>query len=412
MTIRASSRLTSSRLTLFVVALGVPTLALAAEGPVTGEVRGYIEHRHQIAIGLDPALASLPLVDFDEIGLHPDEVFGVTNHIRPTGKLHFGETATLVMTVDAHSYHLLDARKQEDLWDYLSLDRLYVSITTDQVDLTLGKQVLNWGHGLLLNPSAPNNERPPQDLRAELEGLWAARALVAIQDDANVTMAVAVRESTPDDPLVVGRWDKTLETTDMAVTVTWDEGAGDVTLGYEIKGDIEDGPGLWAETTASVFTDDASTWSFEVEAGLDYTFDVLQGLYVAAEYIHHGAGVDGDYIESALGGRRRSVLLGKDYALVMIRQTFDALWQAQLLSITNVRDPSGLVSAQLTWLPLGYLEIIFGANLTWGSGGGEYALEVPETVSMNGATIPIPEVWAGLPLTPTATLYLWARYYF
>jgi hypothetical protein len=96
-------------------ALGWCVPAIAAEGPVTGEVRGYIEHRHQIAIGLDPALATLPFVDFDELGLHPDEVFGVTNHIRPTAKLHFGDTASLVMTVDAHSYHLLDARKQEDI---------------------------------------------------------------------------------------------------------------------------------------------------------------------------------------------------------------------------------------------------------------------------------------------------------
>ncbi len=393
----------------------VSATVLAQEG-VTGEVSGYLEHRSTLVFGLSADLTTLPLtvVDFTAIGFNPEDVYGMTNHVRPTAKLHFGERATLSLTADAHTYHYFNERRQDALEDFVSVERLTLFVTADALDLTLGKQVLNWGHGLLLNPTAPNNERPPQDLRAELEGLWAVKLLFPPTDSQNVTLAVAVHEDTPDDPIAVGRWDANFGTVSTAATVTWrDEDPERLAFGLEVKGDIEDGPSLWAETSTSVRLDEGEAPVFEVEAGLDYSFDVLNGLYLAAEGIWHGSGTDGGYLQSAVGGGRRSTLLGQIYALLLVRQTFDAYWEAQLLSLVNAGDPSGTVSAQVTWLPIGSLELTLGGNLSWGADDdSEYSLAVPEAIALGGNLIPTPDTLRGLRLVPKGSVYLWARYYF
>ena len=395
---------------LALLALLVAPGAQADDLGVTGELSGYFETRHAGIFGLDTDLETklkgVPLIDFDELGIHPSEQYGAINRLRPTLKLHLGEKATAVATVDGHSFHAFYGRSQDSIGDVVSVERLYLTFTDRSLDVTAGKMLFPGGHGLLLNPTDLFVERPPDDIRAELPGVWALRALYGFGESSSVTLIAATREEECCRPFVIGRYDLAIDETDGAATVAWDEGGDRVVFGLDVKSELE--VGYWLESTFTLadLHEDDIRWYFDVEAGLDYTFEVQSGLYLALEYLHRGEGLAGDYTSTLLGAAvtRRPNFLGKDYAALLVRWMLSSDWQLQVLNVLNVRDPSGMVVPQLTWLPMGALELTLGGSVTYGEEGGEYTMVIPESA-------PLPDV-RGDRLVPLAQVFLWGRYYF
>jgi hypothetical protein len=140
---------------------------------------------------------------------------------------------------------------------------------------------------------------------------------------------------------------------------------------------------------------------------LDYTFDLFQGLYLAVEWMHHGAGQRGDYVAGVLGAdsSERPVFLGQDYAVGIARLVFDMDWSGSVVSITNLRDPSGALVGQLTWLASDWMELIVGGTWNYGDGESEYGLALP-------AGPMVPPSLQGERVTPEASVSTWARFYF
>ena len=398
----------------------VASSAAAEELSSTAELSGYFETRHTGVFGLDTDFESkikslgLP-IDFDTLGFHPSHRYGVVNRLRPTLKLHVGEKATAVATVEGHSYHGFFKRTQDEIGDVVSVERLDLTLSDGVLDVAAGKMLFPWGHGLLLNPTDLFVERPPGDLRAELPGVWAVKALFGLGTDQNLTAIVATHEDGCCHPFVIGRYDLQVGVTDGAATVAWDEGGDRAVFGLDVKSEAE--VGFWVESsfTLADLKKDSPRWYFDVEAGVDYTFDVLDGLYVAAEYLRQGEGRSRDYTSTVLTAdpKRRTAFLGKDYAALLIRWTINNDWQLQVLNLVNAHDPSGIVVPQLTWLPLGSLELILGANIAYGKKGGEYAMTIPDEVAVPGVgTVPAPDSVRGERLVPLAQLFLSGRYYF
>ena len=415
-----------------------PAPARAAE--VEASFSGYLETRHFGVFGVSDSLkllGDLGLVDFDAVGFHPDQQYGAVNRLRPTLKLKIGGNATVVATAEGRTSHGFFGRSINSVGDVVGLERLYFTLSLGKFDLLAGKMLLRWGNGLLTNPTDPFNSKSPDDLDAELPGLWGVRALVALTDVSNLTLAVAVEEGDVPGasvgrvgtgrccgPVVVGRYDHTVGLTDLAVTFTWDKRPGLdgrardglLVTGFDLKTEFE--IGFWAEA-AFTWDLDAEEGFFSSELGIDYTFAVpkLEQLYVALEWIHQGDGVGSewgdagepppDYFAATLsgltGGKRRA-LQGTNYLLALVRIGIDSKWRIQVLNSLNLRDPSGTVAAQVTWLPTGYFEFVLGAQANYGRTGGEYALVVPNSA-------PLPDI-RGARLVPWASAYLWGRFYF
>ncbi len=388
-------------------------------GKVKAELSGYLETRHYGIFGHSTALEDklTPLLtvlgkSFDDLGFHPSWSYGNTNRIRPTLKLRLGEKASVVVTPEAHSQHGFFGKSGDSVWDYISLERAYLTYTMDVFDFTVGKQVVAFGHGLLLNPTDLFLTRPPGDLRAEQPGVWAAKALFALTDAQNLTFVAALREEACCSPTLIARYDLDHDAFDGSAMVAWRKATEEVVFGLDLKGDVE--VGLWAESTFTLNTADTSRWHFTVEGGLDYSFDVLSGWYFAIEWIYRGNGLEGGFGDApasylteslTLDPKNRPQLLGSQYFLFLSRLTIDAKWSLQVLNLLNVRDPSGTVVTQVTWLPKGYLELTLGVNVNYGKTGGEYALTAPDSPML-------PADVRGERLSPWVMVTLWGRFYF
>ncbi len=412
--------------------------AQLGEGPVTGELGGYIEGRHHVLFGLDPETAKLP---FLPPGLHPDERYGAIERLRPTLKLNIGSDTTVVATPLLTVGHLAFDREPKSIDDLVTVERLYFTATDDDLDLTFGKQSIAWGSGLLLNPTDPFNERDAGDLTAERVGVLAARLTYGVDERSNVALVAAVPAETCCAGRFVGRADTTMGTTDAAVTTTWDQEDEHFIGGLDLRG--EWGVGLWIEATATVPSAAPSDVFPTVELGVDYSFEVVKAVYLSLEYLHQGDGearpgarLDRENLRQRLlpvvlgepGAEatlaetftRDRLLLGSHYAVALLRLELSSWLRAQALDVTNLVDGSGLISPQLIALALESLTITLGAQLTYGPTGGEFTTTLPRLTEADhsqlalvnpGLATTLHDI-GGARLLPTANLYLWGRHAF
>ncbi len=442
-----TSRRSPQVLTLAALALTALTqapghaLADAAQGPVTGDVSGYLESRHHAFFGLDPDFADLS--SLFPPGFHPDKTYGAVERLRPTLKLHIGESATLVSTVEAHADHGFFDRPQHAVGDVVGVERLYLTATVGDFDHTFGKQNIAWGSGLLLNPTDLFNDKNPADLQAERPGVLGLRSLYALDDHTNVTLVVATPtgSGTCCAPTLIGRFDTTVETTDLALELAWDDAKQAGILGADVR--TEYVVGLWAEAALTVpahdMRDALDHNTTSVEAGLDDSFDILQTLYVAGEYIfqqsgqsHPGDQLDLAHLQAAAtsGGSagaslsqsfaHRRMFAGRHYGVALVRLEIDHAWRAQVIDVTNAVDHTGLVVPQVSYMPADAFTFTLGAQIAYGPKGGEYTLSLPELTPQLETALPVvqPELGPalvalqGARLTPIASVFLWGRYAF
>lgn len=427
-------RHTAPALALALVVTGNARAELA-EGPVTGELSGYAETRHQVFFGLASSLGDLSPVFPD--GFHPDERYGAVERLRPTLKLHLGESATLVSTAEARTAHGFYDTRQDEIADVVSIERLYVTASSDAWDHTAGKLNLTWGSGLLLNPTDLFNDKNPADLQAERPGLWAVKSLWAANDHTNLTFAAATPETPCCAPKLIGRFDTTLGQTDLAVEAAWDTDAEAAVFGVDVRSEITLGLWLEAATTIPKAAPDAATTSFEL--GVDDSWDILQTLYVAVEYMYQqdGLSAPGEQFQAssfspdALAGttpealvaerfRERRLFMGKHYGVALVRLEISNDWRAQVLNVTNLNDHTGLVVPQVNFLPADAFTLTLGAQLTYGPQGGEYTMTLPELTDTQAKLLPVVSPTLGPALvanqgervSPEASVFFWGRYAF
>jgi hypothetical protein len=391
---------------LVVGGLLAPTLAApSAADPVTGSAQGYIEARYHAMFGLDADLASLPL-NFDRLGFHPDRPHGASFRARPTAKLRFGDHTTLLATAQAWSFVGFFEREHDELEDIVTLERLSLSSRLGPLSFTLGKLGLAWGSGLFYHPTDPYNTVPATDLRLERIGVWGGLATLPLGEKGAWTVSVTTRGTPCCDVVAVSRTSLSTGTTDATIQVSYDDARGATQVGLDVRGEAE--IGMWFEGTWTALLHEERGYA-ELELGVDYTFEVLDYLYVGLEYLllsDGGAGA-AEYTATLLAADpdQRPRLLGQHYAVMVGRLGILSNLQWVLVGLLNANDPSGAAVSQLIWLLDGWFEVLVGLNWNFGAPGSEFRLAVP-----NNALLP-PEL-RGSVLLPQGTAYLWTRMYF
>ena len=400
--------------------MGWPDFA-PAQG-VEGEVLGYLELRAYGLGGqgdnldrLDELAALIP--GGFELGFHPEEQWGLVTRARPTVKLHLGDQS-LVFTPQASTAHGFFGRDVTKVPDVVTVERAYLSLVRGDFDLTLGKQLLRYGSGLLVNPTDVFNQRNLADLNAELPGVWAARVLWALGEMSNLQVAGALDPARCCEAVAFARYDLTLDATDGAVTAAYDGRRERAFVGLDVKTDLVVGAWLEGVWTFQLDHPVAPKGTVALEAGLDYSFDVLGQLYLAAEWIHQGDAPGGpwrgptdappDYLDArrSPGG---SGLLGSNYLLGLARLGIVEELQVQVMGLVNLADPSGAAVGQLTYWPTGALEFIFGAQWNLGDPGTEFHLVLPDPMPLPG---PLGASLAGQRLNPEWMIWLWGKIFF
>lgn len=386
-----------------------------------GSLSGYLEARVYGIFGVDEALAELASTLSTLGGLalpiqgDLNEKWAVQTRLRPTATLRYGELASLKLTVEGHTSHGFFEHPMDSLGDVVALEQLVGTVTTGPIDLAFGKMVVAWGSGLLFNPTDVFNVRPPDDLNAERQGVWATRVTWGITDMMNLSIIAALDEEDCCDPTVATRYDVTVDLTDLATTVVWQDAEERLVFGFDVKSEAE--VGFWAEANYSMdLTDPGAFGHIDCELGVDYTFDVLDGWYLALEWIRVGDGVDSSYIQNLVDSdttSARPMLSGIDYLMALTRLSIGTEWTVQLLNLTNLRDPSGLVLLNVGWAATGWLELTLGGTVTYGGSDSEFGLSVPDSLDVPGlGPTPVSEELRGARMVPRGTAYLWSRFFF
>lgn len=328
--------------------------------------------------------------------------------------------------------------------DYLSVERLHVDFNLPTMDISVGRQALRWGSGLYFHPTDVYSEVLLTEPWREPRGVNAAKVNVPI-GRSNVVAAVAI-----DDDLsglypgkdgvgggipLSGALRGTLRAgaTDLtAVSIVGPD--GEWFAGWDARGTL--GVGWWIEGGWH-----GDTRTIENVVGVDYSFPVLQMLYLGAEYRYDGSGsAPDDYaVIDRLGGGGVSVscaggdeagsdytitpditqvdpdaeprtTLGKHYVAGVVRLTVDNNVSVTTSAIVNLADTTGVLVPDV--------QLNVGRRIAWHVGAqvpfgkeGEFRPGLADTsVSVVG-----PGVNAAADLSslvPTATVQSWLRYSF
>ncbi len=311
--------------------------------------------------------------------------------------------------------------------DYLDVDRLYLDIYSDNLDLRVGRQAINWGSAQFFNPTDPF----PEVLLAEpwrpRRGVNAARVTLPF-GEMNDLSAVLAGNDALDELRAAARVRFNFSGTDVAFVGAF-RGADRALVGVDLRGTHL--VGWWVEA-AFLPGEDAHE---EVAIGVDYSFPVLERAVLFAQYYRNGAGTS-DALAApgglvGLGGLSLApeapgegvdldarpdpfapFVRGRDYLLLGASLGVTPDLGINLAALQNLNDGSGFVVPTVSYTLLDWLDASVSAQVPYAltSAGGEFKPR-PEDLRLTGdLPPPLGPVTLDLSgLVPAATVTAWTR---
>lgn len=324
-------------------------------------------------------------------------------------------------SVLANTGEVNDDRRLFDLTDmilehdhyilYHRLDRLSLSISPSWGLIRLGRQAVTWGNGFIFNPMDLFNPFAPSDIIRDYKmgddmALFQTRLpqtgelqLVAVPRRNPLTGHVEWDSSSFGGKVHLSR--DTYEFDFMAARHYEDYVFGTGITGYV-------GDAAWRSDATYTFLENPNSRQngfFSIVANLDYSW-VWGGknVYGLLEIYYNGLGKK-DYGSaifepeiSTRVSRGELFTLGKPYLATRINIELHPLINAYVTTITNLRDPSGLIQPYAVIDLTQNLQLTLGANISWGNTGTEYGgFYIPGTNFL---------------LETADSIYMWATYYF
>ncbi len=332
-------------------------------------------------------------------------------------------------------------KENESLWiddasELFSVERLYVDFYLPIMDIRIGRQALFWGSAMMLNPTNPFPEfllNEPWRLRA---GINSIRATIPVNEDVDFTAVIATND-TFTKVRAASRLRALLPGLDVAVVAAYRGDDQDGLIGVDLRGEF--GVGWWIEGSMHLAQDDHFE---EIAIGIDYSFPVLDGLIVMAQYYRNGAGAGPGDDPVPIAGRLASdlppevadvfatdgadaaeaaaaepkvcapLLSGRDYVLLTVNQVFAPEVSLSVIALQNLSDGTGFVFPSLTVSPAGWLQFALNAQIPyriWGD-GGEFKPD-PDTLVVSQEIGPFNQLYEAdfSGLLPDATITFWAR---
>lgn len=308
--------------------------------------------------------------------------------------------------------------------DVFSVERLHVDWNLPGVDISVGRQALRWGSGLVFHPSDIYAEVLVTEPWREPRGVNAVKADIPV-GDSSVVGVLAVDDDLsglyggvdePADVPVSGAVRATLRAAQTDWSVIGKAGTdGDWFAGADLRGTL--GVGWWVE--GGWHGEGAAP---EVVVGLDYSFLVFERLYVAAEYRYDGTGSkpeDYDYTQR-LGagtlpfdcaflpkpeGEGRSSL-GIHYLDGVLQAKFTEDLGLSTAVVYNLLDGTGILVPDASVLVGDRAEVHLGAQVPFGTDGEYRPSDELLRYEVGSASVDL----SGL--IPDATLLGWVRYSF
>ena len=276
------------------------------------------------------------------------------------------EKTNFELALNLFAERAMNCPTTEQLTSRLDVDRAYLKLYFSKFDLTLGKQRIAWGNGLLWNPTDVYNEIDPFDPKGEREGVSALHAYIPLSNTASIATVLAFGD-TVDDARVSMKASAVPFGIDCAVSVTKDATKQWI-YGLDLKGELK--VGYWLEGAYFRATDDDF---YKVECGLDYTFGFGNGIYLALEFFHDSSGfekLDKGAFTKLLTREREN--LSRNYLYMISQYQISDFASIRPAFILNADDRSFILLPTFSYLLFTDVEVIVGANIFGGKEGGEY----------------------------------------
>ena len=271
----------------------------------------------------------------------------------------------------------------QDISEVLGVERLYADFYTSFADIRVGRQALNWGSALGLNPTDLFAEVLVAEPWRERRGVNAIRANFPVGDRHQVVAVVALDDDFQEGRIGLRPTFNFLET-DFSLVASADT-EGEVFTGLDLKGQL--GVGWWLE--GGVVLQEAL--EPQVSVGLDYSFALLDGLQLAVQYSYDATGVEDPFfyqlsdrgqlllplpqcegieeLQSLTAeDREQRFTIGQHYGMGVGRLSLNESWEVSATVLTNLEDQSTLAIPGLTWRPGARWTVDGGAQLLLGDG--------------------------------------------
>jgi len=402
------------------------------------EIEGYAEVRAAVQLGVEGEAWTLAERVRPRFSVPVGErvtVEAVVEGALTQGRNATAEAAALIQAsevgalLEAAGCAYTPAPRYDEASDYLSVERLHVDLNLEAVDLTLGRQALNWGSGLVFHPTDLYAEVVATEPWRERRGLNAVKANIPLGDHQIIAVAAIDDDLSPlfeersADLGVSAALKATFRVGGTAISpVGHVQSDGDVFAGADLRGNAV--VGWWVEGGWRVEGDAPKDGAAEIVAGIDYSFDVLELLYVAAEYRYDGSGSapeDYDYAARSAGGvtnpfdcaflpapeaTEPRATLGIHYADASVRLGLTEDISVSGVVIVNLLDGTGYAVPTASALVGSHATVNLGAQIPFGE-DGEFRPAADDLAFTAGT---LSADLSGL--VPDATLLGWVRYNF
>ncbi|MBW2039700.1 MAG: hypothetical protein JRI46_08905 [Deltaproteobacteria bacterium] len=293
---------------------------------------------------------------------------------------------------------------------YHRLDRLSLTLLPKWGVVSIGRQAVTWGNGLLFNPMDLFNPFSPADIERDYK---VGDDMVSTQFSVNkigefqflyVPRRDLVRENVQwNQSSLAAKLHFAWGTTEFDIMAA--KHYKDAVIGFGSTGYLGDAAwrldGVWTFLNE----DRGKKGYLSLVANMDYSW-VWWGknFYGFIEFYFNGLSHN-EYTEAFTGpdiserlDRGELFTLGRTYLSGHIRVELHPLFNVYLTVINNLADPSGIIQPRAVWDIFEDVQITFGGNIYYGRRGTEYGgFKIPGTNFLNKA----PD-----------SVFLWLTYYF
>ena len=261
------------------------------------------------------------------------------------------------------------------------LNHAYVVLGSRLIEVTAGKQYLNWGAAWVFNPTELFRPKNALEPGYDREGIAALSVRFALGPMSELLVGFVPNGSIDQSGRVVrlrhhvAGFDVTglvASISDESVLLKTVSRERRLVVGGDITGELL-GLGVWSEGTWSRRGD--QTWG-ELTVGGNYS--LADGTLILVEAFFNGRGKSqGPYSAQAwlekLSGTRRT--LGNTTVVGMVRRSVGQLWMLGMASLINPGDGSAVVIPSIAYSFAENVDLLFNGLLNLGGPGDEYGLD-------------------------------------
>jgi hypothetical protein len=293
---------------------------------------------------------------------------------------------------------------------YHRLDRLSLTLLPQWGAVTIGRQAVTWGNGLIFNPMDLFNPFAPTDIERDYKiGDDLVSAQVSLGEIGDLHFLYVPRRDPARENVqwnrssLAGKLHVAWGTTEFDIMVA--KHYEDAVFGIGSTGYL--GGAAWRVDGIWTILNDTrgKDYYFSLVANMDYSWAWWgKNFYGFVEFFYSGIG-EADYTEALFDqdilermARGELFVLGRTYLSGHLRVELHPLFNCYLTVINNLADPSGVVQPRVTWDCLQDVQVTMGANVYYGRKGTEYG----------GFRIPLTPFRA----RGNDSVFLWVTYYF